>query len=146
MTDIKNTSRVDWSSPEQAKRLKRRYLKEKIFKSSAVLSLCMAISALMVVMVSIFTTGISGFTETRIKLDVQMDSSIIGDVSSMDQESLEKHIASMNANRLLIASLQKKFPDITTRRDVFSLLRLFSVGAQSDIRTAILKDTKIIDQ
>ena len=146
MTDINQKSRVVWNSAEQTARLKRRYLKEKIFKSCAILSLGVALSALMVVMVSIFTTGISGFTETRITLDVHMERSIIGNLSMMDQEAREKHIASIDANRLLIASLQKKFPDVTARRDVFSLLRLFSVGAQGDIRAAILEDINIIDQ
>ncbi len=150
MTDIPENdvplARVDWNSPEQSARLKKRYRTEKIFKSLAVLSLATAIAALMVVMVSIFTTGISGFTETRIELDVTLDANVVGDIANMSRPELETHIASINVNNILVRSLQAKFPDVTKRADVFALLRLFSVGAQSDIRKVILDDPTLVGQ
>ncbi len=148
MTDTsqnnQTVSRVDWNSEKQVARLKKRYIKEKIFKSIAILSLGTALAALLVVLISIFSTGISGFTETRIMMDIRIDENIVGDVDNLTQEELETHIASININRMLVSSLQEKFPDVTRRADVFSLLRLFSVGAQSDIREAILDDITII--
>jgi phosphate transport system permease protein len=137
-------SRVDWNSEKQAARLKKRYIKEKIFKSVAILSLGTAIATLLVVLISIFSTGISGFTETHITLDIHIDENIVGDVDNLSQEELETHIASININRMLVSSLQEKFPEVTRRADVFALLRLFSVGAQTDIREAILEDLTIV--
>lgn len=148
MTDIqkndKHVARVNWNSAEQTERLKKRYRTEKIFKSCAVLSLATAISALLVVIVSIFTTGISGFQETRIKLDVTLDAAIIGDLSAFDQADLDNHIASININRMLVSSLQAKFPEVQKRGDVFALLKLFSVGAQGDIRDALRDDLSLV--
>ena len=139
-------ARVDWNSPEQSTRLKKRYRKEKIFKACAILSLTSAIAALMVVMVSIFSTGLSGFKETRIALDVTLDENIIGDIAAMDQIERENHVATLNINNLLVRSLQSKFPEVTSRADVFGLLRLFSVGAQSDVRQVILETPELIGQ
>lgn len=146
MTDTNHNGRVDWNSAKQIGHLKKRYRKEKIFKSCAILSLGAALAALLVVLVSIFTTGISGFKETRITLDVTIDAAIVGDVSQMDQQELQNHVASININRMLVSSLQQKFPDVTRRADVFSLLRLFSVGAQGDIRKAFLNDISLAGQ
>ncbi len=150
MTDTlkqnQNVSRVDWNSDKQAARLKKRYRKEKMFKGLAIMSLGTAIAALLLVLVSIFTTGISGFTETRITMDINVDPAVVGEIDAMTEEELTTHVASININRMLVSSLQAKFPDVTRRADVFALLRLFSVGAQMDIREAILNDTSIVGQ
>ncbi len=141
-----SVSRVDWNSEKQTARLKSRYRKEKMFKGIAIMSLGTAIAALLVVLVSIFSTGISGFTETRITMDINIDPAVVGEINDMSEEELTIHVASLNINRMLVSSLQAKFPDVTRRADVFALLRLFSVGAQTDIREAILEDTSIVGQ
>ena len=148
MTDTQkkdtHVARVDWNSDKQRTRLEKRYRLEKIFKSCAVLSLVAAIAALLIVLISVFSTGISGFQETRINLDVTFDQTIIGDLTPFDQEDLDNHIASININRMLVNSLQEKFPDVRSRSDLFSLLKLFSVGAQGDIRKAIRNDPSLV--
>ena len=140
MTDTTQTARVDWNSSEQNVRLRKRYHKEKIFKFCTIFSLGTAIAALMVVMISIFSTGISGFKETRITIDIMLDPTIIGEVATLDDNALQTHLASVNINKILLDTLRKKFPDVKRRADVFALLRLFSVGAQSDIRSTLLND------
>lgn len=148
MTDNQETSipkaKVDWGSDEQKKRLKKRYKKEKFFKAAAILSLGAAIAALMVVMGSILITGMSGFKETRIELDLFMDPEIIGNLQGLDATELEERIANLNVNNLLVRSLQKKFPDVQGRSNLFQLIRLFSVGAQTDIREALLEDPSLV--
>ena len=148
MTDqsskIPETPKVNWNSKEQFYRLKKRYLKERIFKGFAIASLLSALTALLVVFSSIFITGISGFKETRITLDIDMNARIVGDLSAMSEEELSNHIPSINANRMIISALQEKFPDVTSRRDVYEMLRLFSVGAQSEIRNTIMNDHSLI--
>ncbi|MCC3860219.1 phosphate ABC transporter permease PstA [Pseudemcibacter aquimaris] len=142
----KHKAKVDWNSQEQLDRLASRYRKEKLFKTLAICSLGTAIGALLVVLISIFITGFSGFTETRITMNINMDEAVIGDISAMNDEERSAHVAGINANRMLISALQEKFPDVTSRRDTFAMLRLFSVGAQTDIRDAILVDPSIIGQ
>ena len=148
MIDIQETHiahrRVDWQSETQKNRLQSRYRKEKIFKTIAVLCLSVAIAALLVVLGSIFTTGISGFKETRIEVDIYVDQQIIGKIPSLNPSELKDYYATININGLLIKSLQKKFKDVTSRRDVFSLLKLFSVGAQSEIRNALIANPELI--
>lgn len=137
-------SKVDWNSKEQKDRLKKRYLKERIFKGFAIASLLSALLALFIVLASVFITGVSGFKETRITLDIKMEERIVGDLPSMTREELQSHVPSINANRLIISALQEKFPDITSRREVFEMLRLFSVGAQTEIRNVLLNDQSLI--
>lgn len=139
-------SKVDWNSKEQNNRLKKRYLIERIFKGCAIASLLSALLALFVVLASVFITGISGFKETRITLDIVMDERIVGDLSSMSDEELRRHVPSINANRMIINALQEKFSDVTSRREVFEMLRLFSVGAQTDIRNALMNDHSLIGE
>lgn len=141
-----NISKVIWDSKEQRDRLRKRYLKERIFKGCAIASLLSALIALFVVLASVFITGISGFKETRITLDIKMDERIIGDLSPMSDQELQRHIPSINANRMIINALQEKFPDITSRREVFEMLRLLSVGAQTEIREALLNNHNLIGE
>lgn len=139
-------SKVDWNSKEQKDRLKKRYLIERIFKGFAIASLLSALLALFVVLASVVITGISGFKETRITLDINMDERIAGDLSSMSDEELRRHVPSINANRMIINALQEKFPDVSGRREIFEMLRLFSVGAQTDIRNALMNDHSLIGE
>ncbi|MEZ5758955.1 MAG: phosphate ABC transporter permease PstA [Emcibacteraceae bacterium] len=150
MTDTSDndqaTARVTWHSEEQQNRLKSRYRKEKIFKFFAMSSLAAAIAALLVVLGSIIITGSSGFTETRIEMDIFLDKAVLGDLPTNDRQEFEKQVAGANINRILVSSLQKEFPEVTKRSDVFALLRLFSVGAQTDIRDVILNDPSVIGE
>jgi len=139
-------SKVDWNSKEQKDRLKKRYLIERIFKGFAIASLLSALLALFVVLASVVITGISGFKETRITLDIVMDERIAGDLSSMSDEELRLHVPSINANLMIINALQEKFPDVSGRREIFEMLRLFSVGAQTDIRNALMNDHSLIGE
>ena len=139
-------SKVDWNSKEQKDRLKKRYLIERIFKGFAIASLLSALVALFVVLASVFITGVSGFKETRITLDINMDERIVGDLSSMSDEELRRHIPSINANQMIINALQEKFPNVTSRREIFEMLRLFSVGAQTEIRNSLLNDHNLIGE
>ncbi|MDC1090067.1 phosphate ABC transporter permease PstA [Emcibacteraceae bacterium] len=139
-------SKVDWNSKEQKDRLKKRYLIERIFKGFAIASLLSALVALFVVLASVFITGVSGFKETRIILDINMDERIVGDLSSMSDEELRRHIPSINANQMIINALQEKFPNVTSRREIFEMLRLFSVGAQTEIRNSLLNDHNLIGE
>lgn len=139
-------SKVDWNSKEQKDRLKKRYLIERIFKGFAIASLLSALVALFVVLASVFITGVSGFKETRITLDINMDERIVGDLSSMSDEELRRHIPSINANQMIINALREKFPNVTSRREIFEMLRLFSVGAQTEIRNSLLNDHNLIGE
>ena len=139
-------SKVDWNSKEQKDRLKKRYLIERIFKGFAIASLLSALVALFVVLASVFITGVSGFKETRITLDINMDERIVGDLSAMSDEELRRHIPSINANQMIINALREKFPNVTSRREIFEMLRLFSVGAQTEIRNSLLNDHNLIGE
>jgi phosphate transport system permease protein len=145
MTDIQ-IKQVDWKSQSQQKQLKARYTKERNFKIVAIFCLSLALAALIVVLGSILTTGISGFKETRINLNIHMDKAIIGDITGLTETEYQQHLISININKILITALQKKFPDVKSRRDVFNLLKLFSIGSQGDIREILLTKPELIGQ
>jgi phosphate transport system permease protein len=145
MTDH-HKSRVDWKSPEQKKRLLKRYKKERNFKFFAISSLCLALLSLIIVVGSVLITGLSGFKETRIEIDIHMDPAVIGNISTMNEIERTTHYQTVNFNSLLIISLREKFPNVTQRRDVFELLKLFSVGAQTEIRDILTRNPDILGQ
>lgn len=141
--DEKDASSL-WMSREMQARIRRRYRKEKIFKAVGLAGLMSGILALAVLVISIFSIGMSGFQETRLKLDIYMDPALIGNLKDLTPEERIERIRNTSHSTLIRNSLRLKFPDVKKRRDVFNLLRLTSAGARDQIRHALLQDHNIV--
>ena len=69
MTDA---ARTDWSSPEMRARVKRRYGAERRFKLLGLGAIVLSLGFLAFLLVSMTVNGIGGFTETRVRLAVDL--------------------------------------------------------------------------
>lgn len=133
MTDILKQP-TDWNSPEMRARLKKRYRKERHFRLMGLGALVFAILCLLTLVVSIFSTGMSAFKETRITLDINMENT-----------DWQNNLDNLDYAALIRSSLQAKFPDVKKRRDIFALKRLVSIGARAELREALSDTTYLKD-
>jgi len=144
MTDKDPTSESPWTTKAMQKRLKKRYRKEAIFKAVGLSGLLIGLCALAILVISIFTTGLSGFKETRLTIDVYMDPAIIKVAPDLDEDARTAHMAKVNHRALIRNSLRLAFPDVKGRRDIMTLQRLTSNGARDEVRQALIDDPAII--
>jgi len=124
-------------------RLKKRYRKEKIFKAVGLGGLISGLLALAVMVVSIFSTGLSGFQDSKIRLDVFLDPAIIGTAEDATEKGYIDYIHTVNQSALIRNSLMAKFPDVKGRKNVMNLQRLVSSGARDQVMQWLIdhKDT-----
>ncbi|MCF6196864.1 MAG: DUF3333 domain-containing protein, partial [Emcibacter sp.] len=144
MTD--NTPETPYlrTTQEMQARLKKRYRKERMFKAVGLGGLMTGLLALAVMVISILSTGLSGFTESRLHIDVYMDPEIIGTISGDTEEERLHSLMQINYSALVRNSLRQKFPDVKGRRNIFSLQKLVSKGSREDIKQRLLEDESII--
>ncbi|MBL4802356.1 MAG: phosphate ABC transporter permease PstA [Emcibacter sp.] len=125
-------------------RLKKRYRKERIFKAVGLGGLISGLLALTVMVTSILTTGLSGFTESRLTIDVYMDPEIIGSLEGYSTEDRIDHLRQVNHRALIRNSLRIKFPEVKSRRDIFALQKLVSSGSRDEVRQKLMKSDDVI--
>jgi len=130
-----------WTTREMQARVRRRYRKEWLFKSIGLGGLVTGLLALAFLVTSIFSTGLSGFRETALELDIYMDPEIIGSAGDLKGE---EQIKAVDYHALIRNSLRKKFPDAKSRRDVFNLMKLVSSEAGNTIMNHLTRDKTII--
>ncbi|WP_417320195.1 phosphate ABC transporter permease PstA [Emcibacter sp.] len=135
-----------WQNPTMRNRVARRYRKEKIFKALGIAGLASATLALAILIGSILYIGLSGFSTTSIRLDITLDSQIIGDLSNRTEAERTTLLQQANYNTLIRDSLRAKFPDAQSRRDIFSLMRLISNGARDEIRQLLMDKPSLIGE
>ena len=125
-------------------RLRKRHRKERLFKAVGLGGLLSGMLALAVMVTSILITGLSGFTETRLTIDVYMDPEIIGTVEGTTDEERTDYMAQVNHSALIRNSLRIKFPEVKGRRDVFSLMKLISSGARDEVMQKLMEGPETI--
>ena len=133
-----------WHTKDAQARLKKRYRKERIFKAIGLGGLLSGLLALAVMVTSILSTGISGFTESRLTIDVYMDPEIIGSIEGYSEEERIQHLTQVNHRAIIRNSLRLKFPEVKSRRDVFSLQKLVSSGSRDEVRRILIEREDVI--
>ncbi|NOZ42913.1 MAG: phosphate ABC transporter permease PstA [Alphaproteobacteria bacterium] len=133
-----------WETKEMQARLRRRYRKERIFKSVGLGGLLVGLLALAILVASVLDTGLSGFRETRLKIDIYMNPEIIGNVKNLHGDAWTKQVRDVDYGALIRNSLRTKFPDAKSRHDIFGLLKLVSSDARVEIMNRLIKDRNII--
>lgn len=140
MTDLTS----DTVSKKIQARLKKRYRKERWFKAIGLAGLLSGLLALVIMLTSILSTGLSGFTETRLKIDIYMDPEIIGPLDGYTAEEHIEHMFQVNHVALVRNSLKSKFPEVKSRRDVFRLQKLVSSSSRKEVMELLIKDTGVV--
>jgi len=124
------------------KSLKKRYLKEQVFKFMGMFSIATAILFLLILLVDITSKAMPAFSQTKIALPIHLDSEKLGLDASSTTDSM------MNADfRLPIrAALLEQFPEVTKRKAKRELYSLTSMGAEFQLRDMVIEDPSLIGQ
>jgi len=120
--------------------LKRRYLSERIFKACGLSAILFATAALLILFITISSSGYTAFQQTYIKLGIDFDRDFIDPDGTADPDAL----SSANYGGLIKKSLRTMFPDIKKRREKKELYSIVSTGAAFELRRMVLEKPSII--
>jgi phosphate transport system permease protein len=120
--------------------LKRRYRAERMFKMYGIIALTIAVGMLALLFVSIGSKALPAFVQTFVTIDVQLDEETIDPSGTRDFQVL----STANYQALIRQSLREEFSDVTGRRNLRELYRLYSAGAPFVLRQMVVADPALI--
>ncbi|MEJ2309056.1 MAG: DUF3333 domain-containing protein [Gammaproteobacteria bacterium] len=124
------------------KSLPRRYRREKIFRAIGMSAILVGLAFVVILFANIISKGYPAFLQSYIKLPIHFDEQVIDPSGERDPEKM----ARADYQGLVKQSLREEFPDVTGRRDKFSLYRLVSQGAGFDLKDMVIEDPALIGQ
>ena len=122
------------------KSLKRRYLKERIFKSMGFISVTVAFLFLLILILDITIKALPAFVQTQIVLQVDLNEQDLG----ITQQSSVDEIRQVDFRRVIRNALKKQFPQVKKRKQKKDLYSLVSVGAEYQLRDLVLANKAIL--
>jgi phosphate transport system permease protein len=114
--------------------LPRRYGAERRFKAYGVAAICLSLTFLAMLFITIVGKGYSAFQQTEIKLDIFFDP------AAFEGEL----VADANYGAFVKSALRDLFPDVSGRRDRRDLYGLVSPEAAFQVRRTLLADRDLI--
>ena len=142
MTEPGITSR--WSSPAMQKRLRRRYRAERLFRALGLGAVGIALTALVLLLVSITARGWSAFVSTELRLDVPLDASLVSLPEGADAAAREQAMDAADWGAPLREALLRLFPEVTERSQLRELAALVSTGARTQVRDRVARDPSLL--
>lgn len=122
------------------KSLKRRYFKEKVFKTCGFISIATAFLFLIILLTDITIKAIPAFTQTQIELDLDLSS----DALEVNSSSSLDEIKSVDFQKVIRNALKKQFPEVKTRKQRKELYSLISFGAEYQLRDHVMENQNLI--
>ncbi|MEM7072581.1 MAG: phosphate ABC transporter permease PstA [Pseudomonadota bacterium] len=107
----------------------RRYRFEILFRFAGIAAICVALSMLLLIMVSIITAGSTGFLRTDISLEV--------DLTEVPADLTPEQRYQINWLGISRAALRQHFPEVTTRSERKKLYKLLSSGAGYELQAMV---------
>ncbi len=126
----------DWGSASARKRVKRRYMHDRILQWVGLGSIGTGVVLLLILLSSLVSTGLPAFQTTKVALDLFIDPSLVS------REDPGKG----NFRKITRDAFAKYFPDVTSRSDKRQLYKIMSSGAPFNVRKHILKNPELIGQ
>lgn len=120
--------------------LKKRYLKEKIFKSLGFVSVSVAFIFLFILISDITIKALPAFVQTQIVLTVDLKQEKLG----INQNSSVDEIRQVDFRAVIRDALKKQFPLVKKRKQKKDLYSLISVGAEYQLRDLVLDNREIL--
>ncbi len=122
--------------------LRKRYIKERIFKSLGLFSIATAILFLLFLLTDIAGKAMPAFSQTKIELTVDLN----GDELGLDADSSNQDMMAADFRKVIRAALLKQFPEVTKRNDKRALYSLTSMGAEFQLRDMLIEDPGLLGQ
>lgn len=143
MTEMAANARPDMTISDRVQSgIKRRYAAEKRFRAYGVISIALALSFLLILLVTIGGKGTSAFQQTKIKLDIEFSEDVIDPQGTRDAKTLSR----ANYNALVRNGIKILFPNVKSRNDQRKLYGIVSNGAAYELRRLVLADPGLIGQ
>jgi len=123
-----------WQQSERAaKRLKKRYSRERRLKAAGIFAIGLALGVLVLLLGSVIARGYPAFIKTEIALDITFDQKLI-DPSGTGEIA---HLAKGKYGKVLRQALFEYYPEVTVRAERRNLTRLVSKAARFELREMI---------
>ncbi len=129
---------VDWKSPAMAARRRARYGSDRVLQGLGIAAICVALGFLLILVSTLVYTGSNAFTQTMVKVPVDLSAAGLQTVSGDPAKQTEAIMAadwraiSRNIYRAMTPGLPK-----ASERDYFSM---FTPNGQYIIRDAVIAD------
>ena len=120
--------------------LKKRYAAEKRFRWYGIIAISSSIGFLFILLASITSKGLPAFTQTFVKLDVELSADALGISESPSRSELR----GANFNGVIRSTLRDLFPDVSSRGDKRALHQLVSTGAQYELYDRVAANPELI--
>ncbi len=120
--------------------LRKRYRRERLFRFFGLVSLGISFLFLLILLFTIFRTGLPAFQQTWIKIDVDLDPAVLG----VDRHASQDELFGANYAKAIKVSLRKIFPDAKGRKKKRGLKNLVSNSAPWQLRDAVMKHPDLI--
>ena len=130
------------SFEDSAALTQKRYRKEALLKGLGIGAIAVALGLLAVLLFTIIAQGWPAFREAYVKLDITFDPAVVDPQGSRDPAV----IGQANFAALISDSLEKLFPDASSRQDRRMLRGFVSSGAPNQLRQMVLDDPSLVGQ
>ncbi len=122
------------------KGLKKRYMKEKIFKACGLVSIGFAFMFLLLLLTDITIKAWPAFVQTQIELKLDLSEENLG----LNAKSAQEEIKQADFRAVIRSALKKQFPDVKKRKDRKELYSLVSFGAEYQLRDLVMDNPNLI--
>ncbi len=122
--------------------LKKRYAAERRFKMYGIAAILLALSFITLLFTTIISTGLPAFTETVIKIDVELSEDVIDPKGTRAPGDLLR----ANYRKVIFNSIEAKVPEAQTRSQKRQLRAMLSRGAAFQIQQLVVDDPSLIGQ
>src|SRR5882672_5420133 len=123
-----------------ARGIRRRYAQESVFRALGLGALLIGLGFLAFFFYTLIANGYTALAQTRLRLDVALDATVIDPTGSRDPAVLE----GADYQKLVRDALGARFPEVTARGDLRALFALVSPGAGLEIRRLVVADPRAI--
>jgi len=120
--------------------LTKRYAREKRFRFFGMLSLMISFTFLLVLLFTITSKGWPAFQQTYVKLDIELDKTMLG----IDKDSSEDALFSASYSKVIKKSLNEMFPGVKGRKQKRALKNIVSKSAAYDLRDKVLANPGLL--
>ena len=134
------------NSNKQSRHDGRRRFAEIRFRFYGIISLTLACSALLFLLVNIFSTGYDAFRQTTITLEFALNAESLGITKPTPGSTASiEEIQEANTATVAKKAIYNLFPDVKKRKDKRNLYKLLSPGAERTLTGYLLDNPQAVD-
>lgn len=120
--------------------LAKRYAREKRFQFYGLASIVLSLTFLVILLSTIFMQGLPAFTQTYMKLEVNLSAEALGVEPTASQEKLR----AASYETVVMNALNARFPGVTERKQKMALKKLVSSSAAYDLQKQVMGNPQLI--